>query len=549
MNRLLIKNNRFSIRQKAPRTCLLAALLCAGLSTLAATAQQAVTPVNDGLQDDTSRARNATAWRPGDPIPPDARRLRNYRAPASDVKTYVGTTTSSAATVPVGVRRLDAADPDGAGIISARQSGLPDNFWEGTELDTALRIIATHPELPASAQVARRIIEAQLPPPHVGYSGQVGEFFAARVDQLILTGALPSAQGLLRGAGQNNPVMFQRFFDLSLLLGNETGACSNMTAAPGAATDISARIFCLAQEGKWNEAATVFTGAYQLNMIDPETADLLFYYLDDTSADSSEVLPSPVPMTPLAFRLHEAIGQPLPTSNLPVQYAWADLNSHSGWKAQLEAAERLSRMQALPPDTLYQLYISQRPAASGGVWERVAAIQALDSALAANNPEQIGAALLVAFRYMELAGLRNSFAIMFGPRLQPEKLNGEAARLSLWLRLWIGETEATRAPDNNLDAALLALASGEQPEVLSPALGALAPVFAESLPPAPNPGDGMALAPALYGALADADAGIPGDVTRAARGVRMLRQLGLIADARRVATQIALDPLLKEVAE
>ncbi len=69
------------------------------------------------------------------------------------------------------------------------------------------------------------------------------------------------------------------------------------------------------------------------------------------------------------------------------------------------------------------------------------------------------------------------------------------------------------------------------------------------MPPQPDPADGIALAPALYGALADADAGTQGDVTRAVRGVRMLRELGLIADARRIATQIAVDPLLKAAAQ
>ena len=145
--------------------------------------------------------------------------------------------------------------------------------------------------------------------------------------------------------------------------------------------------------------------------------------------------------------------------------------------------------------------------------------------------------------------MRDSLADMMAERLQPDTLGGEAAHLALWLRLWSGETEVARAPEDKLDAALLALATGGQPEPLTPALGALAPVFATELPPQPDPDDGIALAPALYGALADADAGTQGDVTRAVRGVRMLRELGLIADARRVATQIALDPLLKAAAE
>ena len=172
-------------------------------------------------------------------------------------------------------------------------------------------------------------------------------------------------------------------------------------------------------------------------------------------------------------------------------------------------------------------------------------MQALDAALATGDAARIGPALVAGFQRMEQAGLRDSFAAIAAPRLQPEILQGDAAHLALWLRLWAGETEVARAPEDKLDASLLALATGGQPEPLTPALGALAPVFAAELPPQPDPKDGIALAPALYGALADADAGTQGDITRAVRGVRMLRELGLIADARRVATQIAIDPLLK----
>ena len=57
-------------------------------------------------------------------------------------------------------------------------------------------------------------------------------------------------------------------------------------------------------------------------------------------------------MTPLLFRLHEAIGEPLPTGNLPRSYAVADLRDLAGWKPQLEAAERLAVTGALPANRL-----------------------------------------------------------------------------------------------------------------------------------------------------------------------------------------------------
>ncbi|MDO5605009.1 MAG: hypothetical protein Q4G25_07605 [Paracoccus sp. (in: a-proteobacteria)] len=530
--------------------------IAAGLALLLAAAplaaQQAPLSANDWLRGGGAAPApgHSSAWRPGDPVPPDAARLRPpSRGTAPATTPEGGDIAENAGEVPVDVTRLGAADPDATGIISARQAGLPDEFWTGTDLDTALRMIRVQPSLPASSQVAMRVLEAQLAPPADPQGGRTGEFFGARVQRLTDAGALPQARDLLQGAGQDSPDSFRRLFDLSLLLGGDRQVCARMEALPGIVSDPAARIYCMAQRGDWPAAALLLTGARRLNMIDDQMAELLARYLDDSSADAETMLPPAEPMTPLAFRLHEAIGQPLPTGDFGLEYAWTDLGERSGWKAQLEAAERLARARALPAASLHQLYIAQRPAASGGVWERAAAIQSLEAALRTGDGARIGPALETAFMRMEAAGLRDAFAAMFAPRLAPELLTGQAAHLALWLRLWAGETEVAGAPADPLDAALLALASGGQPEGLSPALAVLAPVFASDLPPAPDPRDGIALAPALYGALADSDAGIQGDLTRSARGVQTLRQLGLIADARRVATQIALDPLLRAAAQ
>ncbi|MFD1796167.1 hypothetical protein FQV27_01610 [Paracoccus aurantiacus] len=524
-----------------------ALFLGAALMALPATAQGPLS-ANDWLRGKGTAPSSSSAWRPGDPVPPDAVVLRPTRPPVPG-RARPGEVADSASAVPVGVSRLGAANSDGAGVISARQAGLRENFWSGTTLDTAIRMIRANPTLPAAKQVARRVIEAQIAPPSNPDQARIGEFFTARVDQLIADGALPSARVMLQGAGPDNAQTFRRLFDLSLLLGGEDQTCARMNDAPGIAPDPAARIFCMAQSGDWPAAATVFMGAQRLGMLDPQMTELLRHYLDDSSADGAEPLTPPQPMTPLAFRLHEGIGQPLPTGDLDLKYAWADLDERAGWKAQLEAAERLARAGVLPSDTLQQLYGAQSPAASGGVWERAAAMQALDGAIATDDPARIGPALTHAFRLLEATGLRDSFASMVAGRVAPETLTGEPQRLALWLQLWSGNVEVMQSPQEPLDQALLALASGGQPEPLSPALGALAPVFASDLPPLPDPDDGIAIAPALYGALADADAGTQGDVTRAARGVQMLRQLGLIADARRIATQVALDPLLKGAAQ
>ena len=73
----------------------------------------------------------------------------------------------------------------------------------------------------------------------------------------------------------------------------------------------------------------------------------------------------------------------MPTAGLPIAFAHADLRDTSGWKARLEAAERLARGRGrFRRPSSSRLYRERRPAASGGVWDRATAIQALDRALA-----------------------------------------------------------------------------------------------------------------------------------------------------------------------
>lgn len=484
-----------------------------------------------------------SAWRPGDHVPADAKRLRPRPRATAPSDAAPAPVADSAAAAPVGVTRLDDENPDAVGIISARQAGLPPDFWDGTTSDDAIRRMrATDPRIPAVAAVFRRLLEAQLTPP-TARDGAAGSFFLARVDRLLDMGGLPWARDMVRAAGADTPERFRRLFDMALMLGDEDEACSIMAGAPGIAPDFGARIFCLAKSGDWPAAALILDGASRLGQIPAEMQPLLSQFLDDSAVDGGNELAPPATMTPLAFRLHEAIGQPLPTGQLPLSYAWSDLGSNSGWKAQLEAAERLARVGAVQPHTLHRLYSAQRPAASGGVWERAAAVQALDAALDTADPARIAPALLTAHQRMDQAGLRDAFARIYAPRLDPAMLPGASGRLALWLRLWADETELSQAPADKIDAALLALAEGQTPAPETDELAAIAPIFAEP--------KGQALparGPALLDALADADAAVDGDMARAVRGIAALNAMGMVADARRIATQIALSPLLTEAA-
>lgn len=439
--------------------------------------------------------RESSAWRPGDVPPPQ---IRGYGNPQPIAE--------SGSVGKIEVTRLDGTNPDLAGTVTAGKAGLPKDLWRGSEVATISEQILQTPARPPSMNaLLQRILKAQLLPPEDAQTNR-GQLFLARTDRLLDMGALDQAQALLFAAGHGDPEQFRRLFDIALLEGDESRACETMNTTPGIAPSFSARIFCLAHSGDWAAAAIGLNGADDLGLIDAEQAQLLTHFLHDSYVDSDEELIPSDRVSPLEFRIHEAIGQPLPTHPLPVAFAQSDLRANTGWKARLEAAERLARAGALTPSRLRGIYSEQEPAASGGVWERAATMQALEAAISAGD---VSTALPRAFDEFRSADMAGVLAAMVASDL-PMDSKDEAGQITDWLRQWQG------------------LPGSGQAETLTELQADL------PKPPTDRMGE------ALLTAMTDIDAGMSGDLPRAARGIAMLRALGLDADADLAAAQLTL---------
>lgn len=525
------------------RRLALALALLAGLA-LPAAAKPPLS-ASDWLSGSVQQPDNISSWRPGDPRPPELKRkTKRDIAPTGGFE-------------PVGVTRLGEGNPDGKGTVSPRAAGLPAGLWGTSDSAVLIRLIrASNPRLPAMRRLERRLLAAQLRAPSAE-AGQEGGLFLARVDKLLDMGATGAAKELLKTAGPGDPERFRRLFDIALLSGDEAQACETMDRTPGVAPSFPARIFCLALGGDWTAAALVFHGAEALGRIDPQMAALLARYLDDSYADSTDELPPPQVVTPLDLRLHEAIGQPLPSSALPLAFALADLDQNGGWKARLDAAERLARAGAIPASQLRTIYLEQKPAASGGVWDRAAAVQNLAQALAVRDTAATAAALPPAFDAMAAAGLGPALAEMVGAETAAMGLDGAPGRIALWLALQAGQPQVMTDPPadaTEFDAWLLRFAGGE-PESAPPAgegedrAAVLFPAFlGPSEKDVPQEAAQLILADkrgeALLAAIADTDAGLDGDLPRAARGLRVLRVLGQQDIARQAMVELVLAPVI-----
>ncbi|OOY16272.1 hypothetical protein BMI85_12245 [Thioclava sp. DLFJ4-1] len=448
----------------------------------------------------------------------------------------------------IAVLSLDAPSADTLGLLTPDRTGLPRDLWGKTpepELAQALRAMPLD-QLPALRGLSLTLLLAELNPPQIETPSQRNQLFLARIDRLLDMGALEQANALLGQAGTASPEIFRRSFDVALLLGQENRACKIIERTPGIAPSYAARVFCLARNGQWDTAELTYGTGAALGQIPAEDRSLLEQFLDPALAEEAGDAPPPDHVTPLAFKMMEAIGQPLPTATLPLAFAQADLTENNGWKSQLEAAERLARAGVLDPNRLLGLYTERKAAASGALWDRVSAVSALDEALEASDTDKVATALPDAYDVMASEDLAPVLGALFGDQLAGMDLPGRAGRLAYELSLLTPnyEENARKGTQSSAQAALLkGLAAGDTSA--TPASGArdqaLKAVF--DAPPGAAPERYKGLLPdqlglALIEAIGDVGEGAKGDYPRLQDGLSLLRLAGLETVARRAAIEL-----------
>jgi hypothetical protein len=434
------------------------------------------------------------------------------------------------------------------GILPPRVTGLPRSLWSVShEADLVALVRSERVDmLPALQDFLKVLMMAEADPP--SDAGTDDALFLARVDKLLDMGALEQAKSLIEQAAPDTPPLFQRWFDVALLTGTEDAACDVMQETPSIAPTYPARIFCLARSGDWPLAALTLNTHRVLGDISPAEEALLSRFLDPELYEGEPELDLPEPVTPLNFRMHEAIGEPIATSQLPLAFAHADLRFTAPWKAQLDAAERLARHGAVSENVLLRHYTSRTPAASGGVWDRAAAVQRFDVAMLAGDVDAIADTLPAAWSAMRTARAEIQFAKLYGAALQDLPLRSDAAALAVEVGLLSPAYERVALSsvqrELDVDPFLIGVARGTPDKDLAtgPSQIAVADAFAS-----PEIPENIArlleddkLGEALLITLRLFSAGTKGDLRSLTSAIGVLRSVGLEDVARRASLQYLL---------
>jgi len=293
---------------------------------------------------------------------------------------------------------------DGAGLLPPEITGFPLDLWKDANQSEVSQRVAQIPYggSPSVRSLFRRLMLAQSDAPKDALNED--QVLLARLDRLLDIGALNEAQALIEHVGADTIALFRRWFDIGLLTGHGADVCARLRQSPMLSPSRNVQVFCLATEKDWDAAATALTLGENLGEIKTADADLLAFFLDASLLEEMDPPDVGTPLTSLEFLIRESVGLPRPdTANLPLAFLHAELGDYVPLRFRIEAAEALVQADVLSPSVLFASYREEAPAASGGVWERVAAIQKMDAAETGDDIAEALGKLDLEFRTKNIA--------------------------------------------------------------------------------------------------------------------------------------------------
>jgi len=201
---------------------------------------------------------------------------------------------------------------------------------------------------------------------------------------------------------------------------------------------------------------------------------------------------------------------------------------------------------AVSENQILGLYSERKPAASGGVWDRLSAVQTLEWALASSEPEELAGAIAPMWQLLEESSLEVPFAQIFGKDLATREIPGEAGQIAF--RLWLLSDHyeevanaTTSTPENREATFLKGLARGDmsnttpfdaRSQTVQDAFAATEiPVRLRSLVEQERLGEAILRTIALF------NAGAHGDLDEVKDALSFFRLVGLEEVARRAALE------------
>ena len=342
------------------------------------------------------------------------------------------------------VSTLNSNQYQSIGLLPIYVTGIPTTIWRNSSFDDLEYLFRTMPTFRYAPiqELMYSLLLAEARPP-LNEPARYA-FLEARLKKLLNYGAVDPAVALIERASPVPERMIPLLFDISLLSSNNFPACDPIFQNTKNKDLQAELIYCYARKGDWLTAHLILKTEEVLGDLTSQEVSLLDRFLEvDFDVDLNALLPPPDLITPLEYRLYEAIGEAIPAEYLPVQYSQSDLAGENGWRAQVIAAERLSSTGAIPENQILGIYTNHSPGVSGGMWERVKVVNDLDTAL--DTGENFEEFFQEAWKVFKQTNQLTLFAKLFGLRVFDKNLTPKSEEIAAELLLLTNNFKITQS--------------------------------------------------------------------------------------------------------
>ena len=437
----------------------------------------------------------------------------------------------------INVSTLNPNEYQAEGLLPIYVTGIPTTIWRNSSFDDLEYSFRTMPTFTYSPiqELVYSLLLAEARPPLNEPSRYA--FLEVRLEKLLNYGAVDPAIALIERASPVPDRMIPLLFDISLLSSNNFPICDPVFQNTDNRDLQAELIYCYARKGDWLTAHLILKTKEVLGDLSAHEVSLLDRYLEvDFNVDINALLPPPETITPLEFRLYEAIGEPIPAEYLPIQYSQSDLSGENGWRAQVIAAERLSLTGAIPENQILGVYTNHSPGVSGGMWDRVKVVNNLEAAL--ENNENFEEYFQDAWEIFKQTNQLTVFAKLFGLRVFEENLSAKSKKIAANLLLLTNNFEVTEDYWDPSDIRF-GLTSGDFSEVKvsDETEKIISQIFTEPSMPflAEQKLNQGKLGEVILNALLQFEMGIEGNLKDFSESLSTLNLIGLETTARRAA--------------
>ena len=259
--------------------------------------------------------------------------------------------------------------------------------------------------------------------------------YIARLNKLLELGQYKEAQTFINNYDPNLTLSYQQQFELNLLKGNDTLACSQSKIEDTKNKTLKQKIYCLNHEGKQSEARIIFETAKILNKIEEYDTLIIELLLNSEELAQSKEIDIKKNLSVLDYIILQKNDIKIEDRFIPTSFLFYNLSKTYNLEKKLILSERLAKFGIISNLQLFKIYKESEIVNNTALIKRKKCVNELELAILKRSSDDIRQKLEKCLTLFQKIGLSSDFSKYYKTTMLAEVNTGWETPTSVKMRL------------------------------------------------------------------------------------------------------------------